>query len=286
MKIGVSSYSFSQMMGVRNLSVLDIIKLAKDIGYDCIEFIDLPKKDGEDVKELAARVKETCGKEGLEVSSYTIGADFLTGSNGDIKAEISRVKDQLDIAKILGAKTLRHDSTRGFADPKRKNYQDAIAVIAPAIREVTEYGASLGIKTMTENHGFFMQDSARVEELIRTVNHPNYGWLLDIGNFLCADEDIISAVSRALPYIFHVHVKDFLVRSGSALPPSDGFFKSRGGNYLRGTVVGHGVVPVAQCLELIKSAGYDGTVSVEFEGMEDNRMALEIALKYLKGLIG
>ena len=56
------------------------------------------------------------------------------------------------------------------------------------------------------------------------------------------------------------------------------------GSYLRGTVAGHGVVPIRRCLETLKKAGYDGVVSYEFEGMEENLSALEAALAFLRGL--
>ena len=55
---------------------------------------------------------------------------------------------------------------------------------------------------------------------------------------------------------------------------------------MRGTIVGNGVIPVAQCVQMLKNAGYDGTVSVEFEGLEENLPALEISLEYLKKLVG
>lgn len=54
---------------------------------------------------------------------------------------------------------------------------------------MTEYAEQKGVKTCIENHGFFAQDAERVEKLINAVGHPNFGALVDIGNFACADED-------------------------------------------------------------------------------------------------
>ena len=90
-----------------------------------------------------------------------------------------------------------------------------------------------------------------------------------MGNFLCADEDPALAVARLTPYVSHVHAKDFHVKPGTAANPGEGWFCSRGGNYLRGAIVGHGNVPVLQCLRVIKSSGYDGVLSIEFEGLEE-----------------
>jgi sugar phosphate isomerase/epimerase len=108
---------------------------------------------------------------------------------------------------------------------------------------------------MVENHGFFCQDSERVEKLINTVDHKNFGALIDMGNFLCADEDPAKAVGRLLPYVFHVHAKDFHTKQGICTDPGEGWFQSRGGNFLRGAIIGHGDVPVVQCMRLLNAIG-------------------------------
>ena len=50
------------------------------------------------------------------------------------------------------------------------------------------------------------------------------------------------------------------------------------------SLAGHGVVDVPACLRLLKEAGYDGWLSVEFEGMEDCIMALKADLENLKAM--
>lgn len=280
MKIGVSSYSFARYMREKGANYIDICNLAKEIGYDGIEFIDLdPAISGKDVMATAKEIREHCAQIGLEVSAYTIGANFL---KDDPKAEVERVKGCVDVAAELGAKTMRHDACWGPRPTPRYTWRDAVAEIAPYIREVTEYAATKGIRTCTENHGQFIQSPERVEELIRTVNHPNYGWLVDMGNFICADCDSVEAVATAIPYAFHVHAKDFLLKKGCEFDPGMGWFKTRGQNYVRGTVVGHGVIPVYQCVNMFKAAGYEGYLSLEFEGMEDNLDALKAGYAYLR----
>ena len=279
MKIGVSSYSFSKYMKATGRNYIDICNLAKEIGFDGIEFIDLePAVSGKDVMATAKEIREHCASIDLEISAYTIGANFLCD---DPKAEVERIKGCVDVAAELGAKTMRHDACWNPKD-RTFTWRQAVEEIAPYIREVTEYAATKGVRTCTENHGFFIQDPERVETLIKTVNHPNYGWLVDMGNFICADCDSVAAVATAIPYAFHVHAKDFLFKKGSEVDPGEGWVQSRGKNYVRGTVVGHGVIPVWQCAKMFKAAGYEGYLSLEFEGMEDNLAALKAGYAYLR----
>ena len=99
---------------------------------------------------------------------------------------------------------------------------------------MTEFAAGLGVKTMIENHGYFMQDSDRVKKLIEAVNHKNFGWLTDMGNFLCADEDPVHAMQTGAKMAVHAHAKDFHYKKPGEFLPKQGWVGTRGGNHLRG----------------------------------------------------
>jgi sugar phosphate isomerase/epimerase len=271
------------------MDIFEVIETAAEMGFAGIEFTDFgPKEVSNDQTEAAGRVKECCSKSGIAVMSYTIGADFLNPRNGgDWKNEVERLKGELRIAKALGAPLMRHDVTTGISKDHTHlaDFIDALPVLSQGCRMVTEYAAELGIKTMFENHGYFIQDSERCALLLDKIDHPNMGALVDIGNFLCADDDPLRAVTLMAPRAFHVHAKDFHIKPASSAEPGAGWFRSRGGNLLRGAIVGHGNVDVTACLKALKSAGYDGFVSLEFEGMEDNKQALTIGLENLKNYI-
>ena len=64
--------------------------------------------------------------------------------------------------------------------------------------------------------------------------------------------------------------------------PGEGFYATRSKNWIRGAIVGQGNVPVAQCLDVLMEAGYDGSVTVEFEGLEDPALACRIGLQNLR----
>ena len=282
MKFSVSSYSFQRLLNNGKYTQLDLIGVAKEMGFDGIEFTDLMPTDGMTDLEYAAVLKAEAEKAGIEIVNYTIGADFL-GEKG-WEAEAERLYGQVDVTAALGAKGMRHDATGGFKgeEAKYKSFDSALPILAAGCRKVTEYAAEKGIATMVENHGYFCQDSVRVEKLVNEVAHPNFGLLVDMGNFMCADDDPAVAVGRVATYAKHVHAKDFHKKSGNGPNPGDGFFRTRGGDYLRGAVVGHGDVPVYQCIQTLKRKDYDGYVSIEFEGVEDNIWAMKTGLENLK----
>jgi len=287
MKIGVSSYSFSRLVNSGALEQLAVIGKAKEIGFDVIEFSTIAVPPGKTLPEFAAELRAEADAVGIDIVNYTIGADFLKGSKGDLQAEIERVQGEVDIAAILGVPGMRHDASSGWPANHTgpKSFDAALPRVAAGCRAVTEYAAGKGIKTMVENHGFFCQESMRVEKLVTAVDHPNFGVLVDMGNFLCADDEPASAVARLMPFAFHCHAKDFHVKPGTDVAPGQGWFQSRAGNYLRGAIIGHGNVPILQCLKVLQRDGYQGVLSIEYEGIEDVLMGIQIGHDNLRRMV-
>lgn len=278
MKLSVSSYSFQQYINEGKMTQLDCIAKAKEIGFDAVDFIDLQHEKYSE-EEYAAMIAEEAKKCGMEIASYTIGACLIRDTQEETRAEIERVKRKIDIAKILGAPSMRHDAY--FAQSKYRSFDLALPELASNIRELAEYGKQVGVKTSVENHGFICQDSDRMERLFNAVNHENFGLLVDMGNFTCAGEDPVTAVSRVAPYAIHVHAKDFRIYPAGRETLMNGF-SSRNGSKLVGAVLGMGDVDVLTCLRILKNAGYDQYVALEYEAALDCIEGIKMGYKNLR----
>lgn len=283
MKISVTSYSYGQCMSRDGWSIFDAMRHAKTVA-DGFEFSGIPVPEGRDPMEVAREIRAFADSIELPIVCYAIGANLM---EEDLDAEVERVCRQVDIAEILGAPVMRHDVAWGFPEWYKgtKTFNSVLPRLAEGCRRITEYAAKKGIRTCSENHGMFAQDSDRILALIEAVDNPNYGVLCDLGNFLCADDPSHIAVGKVAPLAFHVHAKDFLVKPGTMRDPGAGWFRSRGGTYLRGTIIGNGEVPVEQDLWILKNAGYSGYVTVEFEGSERCPDAIVIGAENLKRYI-
>ncbi|MBQ9803064.1 MAG: sugar phosphate isomerase/epimerase [Clostridia bacterium] len=269
MKLGVSSYSFQQYIRAGKLTQLSAIAAAKEIGFAAIEFTDLTPPAGTTPREYAREIRREAERLGMTVNAYTVGAELYQPTPEAEAAELARMKEQIDVAELLGATLLRHDVCRNLTGKgSGRSFDLMLPTLSKNARILTEYAAAKGIRTCSENHGYLAQDSDRVERLINAVAHDNYGVLIDMGNFACVDEDSAMAVSRLAPLAVHVHAKDFQKRPFAA-GPAEGYFMTRGCNYLRGAAVGEGDIPVKQCIAILRRAGYDGYLSLEYEGHED-----------------
>ncbi|MBO4861129.1 MAG: sugar phosphate isomerase/epimerase [Clostridia bacterium] len=281
MKTCISTYSFWRMMR-DGWTMFDVIDKIKELGADGVEFVlDDSVPEGETLEERAVKLAEYARGIGLETPIYTTGANFF---QKDPAAEIKRVERHVDAASAAGIKLMRHDITAGFYAGYEglQTFDAVLPTVSAAIREVASYAQSKGVTTCSENHGRLVQDSDRMLAVFNAVAHPNYKYLCDIGNFGGVDEDCAKAVSKLLPFIAHVHAKDCFWRSGKERDPGFGWNRTRAGNYRRATIYGQGDVPVFQILYNIRSSGYDGFVSLEFEGIEENVMGVTQSFANLK----
>jgi sugar phosphate isomerase/epimerase len=287
MNISVSTYSYYSLIKNNQISTDGILKHCKECGADAVEFVDFVdfKDLGSDkMIQHADELRNKAELYGLKISALATGADFL---NKDPLLEVQRLKRMVDVAHHLGCSYMRHDITVGYPSDSSKycSYDSVVADLSVYIKEVSEYAEQFGITTMSENHGFYSQDSERVEKLVNVVNRHNFRLLCDIGNFTCADENPSLAVARIAPYVVYVHVKDFIMKPYYSSDPGEGSFRSRAGNYLIGTIIGHGNVPVEQCLYTLKRAGYNGFYSIEFEGLESPLDGVRIGISNLKSYL-
>ena len=285
MKSCISLYSYWSLVIAKKMDHYQVIDTIKKLGIDAVELqifdVAVPKDMtmGEYAKALCNYARGI----GLEVPIFTVDSKIYCD---DPEKELAHLCSLVDVAAELGIPLMRFDIAYKFlGNETSKTPKKVIDTVAPYIRRLADYAEEKGVKICSENHGRIIQDSYRVEELFYQVDHENYGLLCDVGNFGGADEDCATAVSKLLPYICFVHVKDAFFKSGMTYDPGRGFNRTRGGNFRRSTILGHGDVPVYQILTAIKKSGYDGYASLEFEGIEDTMMAVEISAENLKRML-
>ena len=281
-KIGFTSYSFAQALRAGQMDIFEVIKFAAELGARHLELT--PDNLFEMNPESIAKIVETAKSVGIPLSSYTIGADFVRKDAAALKAEIERVKGQVEIAARLGVTRMRHDcGWRPKEECSYANFDRDIEIFADACGQIADKAKTYGIVTSIENHGFYVQNSERVQRVILAVNRDNFRTTMDVGNFLCVDEDPECAVLNNIGFASMIHFKDFHIRRNVTDPA--GFIKTLHGRYLRGAVTGDGDVDLPAICRIIRNSGYDGYLSIEYEGREECKFACTRAIKNVKELM-
>ncbi|WEG19231.1 sugar phosphate isomerase/epimerase (plasmid) [Alkalihalophilus pseudofirmus] len=286
MKVGLSTYSLVNELQEGKMTVLDVIQWIADNGGEHMEIVPYGFEVVDD-PELADQIREKAASVGVELSAYSLPANFVQDSEEAFLEEVERLKRHVDIVHRMGIKIMRHDVTAFQLKPEEMTihyFEEHLSKFVKGSQLLADYALPFGITTTIENHGFNVQSSDRVQRVIKAVNRENFKTTLDICNFLCIDEDPLVGVKKNINYAKTIHFKDFYVRPYYENPGDGVWFRSVNGNYLRGAIVGHGDLNIREIIKIIKSSGYNGYIAVEFEGMEDCKIGSKIAIGNVRRL--
>ncbi|WP_372407809.1 sugar phosphate isomerase/epimerase family protein [Streptomyces luteireticuli] len=254
-------------LGVPGLPLPDVIRLARSHGWDGVELRAHPEEPlhpGSSAAEraLAMRTFASAGVSVLGVAGYAqVAAD---GPDGPVLAELSAL---VRLAADLGAPYVRV-FPGGGALPA----DEADAIGARRLGAVAPLAASLGVRVLLETH----DSHARGRDVMRIlglVGHRHVGALWDVLHTWRGGESPAESVAALLPHLGYVQVKD--------VAPED---------LLTPVPLGAGVLPVAECVGVLRGVGYGGWVCWEYErrwfaGVEGFEGVGGAGVEYLRGLI-
>jgi len=269
MKLGI----FSLPKG--DMTFMQAVDYAKEKGLYAIEPFPAHEFKTPDV-EAAKRVKAYADEQGVKICCFSMGVTII----GDgAKEQIASLKKYSEVAAALGSPYLHHT----IALVINHNYRAVpfkllLSEAVEGIREVYDYAEQFGVKTIYEDQGYYFNGCERFELLLNEVNR-DIGVNADLGNIYFVGEKPEDFVGRFAPFIKHVHLKDYIFKSGDKLFPGEEWYKTRGGDYLRGTVVGHGIVDYGKIFRILNGRNYDGCYCVEYDGLENGELAMDLSLR-------
>jgi len=241
---------------------------------------------------LIGRIKNAAKAAGVPLGNFSLNANFLQISPEELEQELIRAKRYIEICHEMEIPCIRMDCSsfrRPLESNTIENFNKELPEIVKAYQILCDYAAPLGISVLLENHGFYVNGSDRVIQVYHGVERKNFGLQLDVGNFICVDEQGDVATKKVAPYAKTVHLKDFYIRSphrdpgdASQFECSNSWFRSVHGNYLRGSILAQGDLDIYEILSIVKQAGYDGNIFLEYEGMEDCYYATKVSLDNMK----
>ncbi len=286
MKVGLSTYSLLDVINTGEMDILDIVQWVADNGGEHMEIVPYGFTLIDNL-ELADAVRDKAKEVGIELSNYSLPGNFIHDTKEEFDFEVERLKEHVNLLNRMGIKHMRHDVI-AFTLPAEKRtityFEKCLPKIVEGSQLIADYAAQFGITTTIENHGAAVQHSDRVQRVIEAVNRNNFKTTLDIGNFLCVDEDPVVGVKKNLPYASLIHFKDFYIRSYEQDPGAGKWFRTSNDNYLRGSILGQGDINIRAIVKLIKDSGYTGNITLEFEGMEECRSASKIGMDNMRRL--
>ena len=291
MKLGLSSYSFRPLLTNGSLQIGSMFDWLSANGAEHLEIATFSfSQPGNEAAydlvtdtETLAQIQAASTRTGIPISGICMGAKFAFVDDAERRAQIDQVKRQVELCNRLEVGFLRHDVvlwSHRLTDTAA--FESVFPAIVDACHEIATFAATQGVTTSVEDHGFFMNGSDRIKRLLHAVNQPNFRFTVDVGNFLCVDEDALVATRASLADASFVHLKDFYVRRTS---PGPGWLETLGGRFIRGSVFGFGDLETEKIVQAVVASGYDGFVSLEYEGNEPVMFGCETGLGNIRRML-
>ncbi|HWT75864.1 MAG TPA: sugar phosphate isomerase/epimerase family protein [Mobilitalea sp.] len=269
MKLSVSAWCLQEKLFKNEITLLDFINYCHENGVRYVELLDCFLDGDRDID----KINKLLDKLDMEVSAYSIGNDFVLTDRDERKEQVDYMKESMDTALKLGTRLLRV-----FSGNQKEgiSFEEAENLIVECFQEVAPVAEEKGITMVLENHGLLAGKSSQVKGIIDRVGSKALKSNADVGNFILVNENSLEAVKKLKDKIGFIHLKDF-----KKLDVEEGYV-ALDGSFYQGIVLGKGDVPIAEIIKYLKEYGYQGYLSIEYEGSGDPAVGTAECIEYTK----
>ncbi len=268
-KLGISTYSYWHFYPERT-PIRHVIDEAARLGVNGIDILHR-QMESEEPSYLRS-LKRYALQLGIDLNCLSTHQDFVNPDPEERQKSINDTKRFIRLAHDLGISCIRISAGRwntsasfavlmendGIEPPiegytEDDAYQWCIDAIGECLPVAEEYGVVLGL----ENHWGMTRTAEGVLRILNEFDSPWIGVLLDTGNFL---ERKYEQMEMLAPYTVFVQAKTYY---------GGGRFYTLDLDYTR-------------IANILHDAGYQGYISIEFEGHEESATAVEKSIQMLR----
>jgi L-ribulose-5-phosphate 3-epimerase len=272
-RLAVSTYSYWHFRGPR-FPIEDVIDHAAELGFEGVEILHRQMRD--ESPSYVNALKRRAFLHGLSLPMLSIHQDFVFPAADERRRHIEHTRRCLELAARLGIPCVRLNSGRWKTiasfdelmkvkgqEPPLPGYkeEDAIGWCVSAIEQLIPVCERLGVMLALENHWGLTTSVDTLLRIHRAVNSLWLGVNLDTGNY---PGDPYEGIRALAPHASIVQAKTYY---------GGGEWYTLDLDYRR--IAG-----------ILREAGFAGWVSLEMEGREEPRTAVEKSYRVLREAFG
>jgi sugar phosphate isomerase/epimerase len=243
--------SFSTL-GCPDWSFDKIIDFAQANGYSGIEVrgimheMDLTKvpqfSSPDAIQDTLQKMKDR----GLVFVDLGSSAAMHLPAGDERTKNLDEAKRFIDLAEKLNCPYIRVFPNQL---PKDRDRQETLNLIIEGLHELGTYASNKNVTVLMESHGELVYTKDLVF-VMKAAEHPHVGLVWDICNMWVVTRETPEITYAALkPYIRHTHIKDLVIENGKE----------------KYVLLGTGIVPIFQAIDLLYDSNYPGYYSFEWE---------------------
>jgi len=243
LKTSLNAYSFSKplndaaKMRGPGMSLSELLEYCAEQNFDAVDptgyfFPGYPKPPSD--KFLNA-FKRRAHELGLDFSGTGVRNNFATPDKGSRVKDVEHVKEWVEVAARMGAPVLRvFSGTR----PEGVPWDEVAAWMADDLRTCVEHGEKYGVIVGIQNHADTLTTSEEVLKIVKMVDSPWFGVIVDTGFF--PGPDPYEHIARVIPHAVNWQIKEKI-----------------------DTKSGKQMTDLVRLVRLIRAGGYRGYLPIE-----------------------
>lgn len=258
----VMGFSFAKRKPELSLSTLGcptwpldkIIESAVANTYSAIEFrgiekeMFLPKRPEFSTPEGIALTRRKFADNNLKICNLGSSANLHFADPVKRKKNLDEGREFIDLAHELKCPYVRVFPNNFPKDQEKGQTMD---LIISGLLELADYAKKARVTVLLESHGDLVWKDDLLQ-IMKKSEHPNVALIWDIFNMWSVTKEPPAEVYAVLrKYIKHAHIKDGSLENGK----------------LALTLIGRGKAPLKEAIGALKSGGYKGYYSLEWEKM-------------------
>ena len=186
-------------------SLEQAIEVAAAVGYDGVEIVCHPPfLPFDQLRCLSDSIPRRLESLRLGVASLTVVTDFVT--SGTMRENVRFLNAIAELAGAYGTDLVKMSpGPPAAADASPEQWGSAISLIS----ECADHARDLGVCLAIETHlGQLSNTTAGTLRLIRGIDRPNVGVVLDWCNLMVGGDDPVEATGLLAEHIRLIHAKD------------------------------------------------------------------------------
>ena len=244
---------FKELLHDKTLSLKEWINMAVDLGLDGIEMYE-PYLDNWD-ESYMAELADTVYDAGLQISMFTSYSNFSSPDIATREQETAHVKQAVDAAVTFRTNIVRL-TAGSWIDGLSQD--EVLQNIADGLKGCLNYASEKQVMLALEDHPVVGTKIGDFVKILELVGDERLKVNLDTSNPMVSNDNPVDLAKLVVDRVVHLHASDRLknlqhCREGTGEVDFEGVFK------------------------VLKSAGYDGWISLEAggNGKEDIRRSIE-----------
>ncbi len=294
---------------VPELPVEDVIALASELTYDCVELMCWPKGKATrryagvthvDVQLLdsksALELRSLADEHQVSISALGYYPNPLSPDTEEAAIAVEHIRRMIDAATLLDLETVNTFIGRDWRRSVRDNWPHVLEVWQPIVAYAERRGVRIGI----ENCPMYFSDDewpsgkniahapAIWERLFTDLNSSAIGLNYDPSHMIWQQMDEIKPIRTFSDRLFHIHAKDVRIDRDQL---NEVGILSTPNSFHTPKLPGLGDVGWGKFFSHLTDVGYSGAVCVEVEdrayegSIEARKFALKQSLNYLRQFI-